>query len=161
MRQQEIFFFGSIPAQICAVPYMLLNSKRCKSVDCSVLRRKGDSNPRYSYPYDSLANCWFKPLTHLSLQKLKTLRSPTVSLKAHCFVRRLLFRAFEQKTYRFCQMRLQNYNFFLIYTNFPMIFLCISEKKRNFALDFKRRLVIEGKTAPNNCPYKSRACIGH
>ena len=31
------------------------------------LRRKGDSNPRYSYPYDSLANCWFKPLTHLSV----------------------------------------------------------------------------------------------
>ena len=30
------------------------------------LRRKGDSNPRYSYPYDSLANCWFQPLTHLS-----------------------------------------------------------------------------------------------
>ncbi len=32
----------------------------------SFSRRKGDSNPRYSYPYDSLANCWFKPLTHLS-----------------------------------------------------------------------------------------------
>ena len=30
------------------------------------LRRRGDSNPRYSFPYDSLANCWFKPLTHLS-----------------------------------------------------------------------------------------------
>ena len=30
-------------------------------------RREGDSNPRYSYPYGSLANCWFKPLTHLSL----------------------------------------------------------------------------------------------
>ncbi len=30
-------------------------------------RRKGDSNPRYGYPYDSLANCWFKPLTHLSV----------------------------------------------------------------------------------------------
>jgi hypothetical protein len=31
-----------------------------------VVRREGDSNPRYSYPYGSLANCWFKPLTHLS-----------------------------------------------------------------------------------------------
>ena len=30
------------------------------------LRREGDSNPRYSYPYDSLANCWFQPLTHLT-----------------------------------------------------------------------------------------------
>ena len=42
-------------------------------------------------------------------------------------------------------MRLQNYNFFLIYTNFRVIFLRISEKKRNFAPDFKRRLVKEGK----------------
>ena len=24
----------------------------------------GDSNPRYRFQYDSLANCWFKPLTH-------------------------------------------------------------------------------------------------
>lgn len=30
-------------------------------------RRGGDLNPRYGFtPYDSLANCWFKPLTHLS-----------------------------------------------------------------------------------------------
>ena len=25
-----------------------------------------DSNPRYGNPYGSLANCWFKPLTHLT-----------------------------------------------------------------------------------------------
>lgn len=31
-----------------------------------IWRREGDSNPRYSNPYDSLANCWFQPLTHLS-----------------------------------------------------------------------------------------------
>ena len=31
-----------------------------------LLRKRGDSNPRYSYPYDSLANCWFQPLTHPS-----------------------------------------------------------------------------------------------
>lgn len=30
------------------------------------LRKEGDSNPRYRYQYDSLANCWFQPLTHLS-----------------------------------------------------------------------------------------------
>ena len=29
-------------------------------------RKEGDSNPRYGYPYDSLANCWFQPLTHPS-----------------------------------------------------------------------------------------------
>ena len=28
------------------------------------LRWRGDSNPRYRFQYDSLANCWFKPLTH-------------------------------------------------------------------------------------------------
>ncbi len=31
-----------------------------------ILRREGDSNPRYPYGYGSLANCWFQPLTHLS-----------------------------------------------------------------------------------------------
>src|SRR5450759_2028595 len=41
------------------------------------LRREGDSNPRYSFPYGSLANCWFKPLTHLSkiIYLILTLRS--------------------------------------------------------------------------------------
>ena len=29
-------------------------------------RRGRDSNPRYGYPYDSLANCCFRPLSHLS-----------------------------------------------------------------------------------------------
>lgn len=30
------------------------------------LRKRGDSNPRYGYPYVSLANWWFQPLTHPS-----------------------------------------------------------------------------------------------
>ena len=30
-------------------------------------RKLGDSNPRYSYPYGSLANYWFQPLTQTSL----------------------------------------------------------------------------------------------
>ncbi len=30
------------------------------------LRRERDSNPRYRYQYDSLANCSFRPLRHLS-----------------------------------------------------------------------------------------------
>ena len=38
-----------------------------------IARREGDSNPRYGYPYGSLANCWFQPLTHLSVSsKMKT-----------------------------------------------------------------------------------------
>ena len=32
------------------------------------LRWEGDSNPRYSYPYVSLANWWFQPLTHPTKQ---------------------------------------------------------------------------------------------
>ncbi len=32
------------------------------------LRRGRDSNPRYRYQYDSLANCSFRPLRHLSFQ---------------------------------------------------------------------------------------------
>ena len=31
-----------------------------------VLRKEGDSNPRYPYEYVSLANWWFQPLTHTS-----------------------------------------------------------------------------------------------
>ena len=31
------------------------------------LRKLGDSNPRYGYPYVSLANWWFQPLTHTSM----------------------------------------------------------------------------------------------
>ncbi len=37
-----------------------------KSAFEKLLRRERDSNPRYSYPYVSLANWWFKPLTHPS-----------------------------------------------------------------------------------------------
>ena len=32
----------------------------------SLMRKRRDSNSWYSYPYDSLANCWFQPLTHTS-----------------------------------------------------------------------------------------------
>ena len=31
-----------------------------------LLRKEGDSNPRYGNPYVSLANWWFQPLTHPS-----------------------------------------------------------------------------------------------
>ena len=34
------------------------------------LRRGRDSNPRYRYQYDSLANCSFRPLRHLSFKPL-------------------------------------------------------------------------------------------
>ena len=43
------------------------NKRTALSNQSSSLRKKGDSNPRYPYEYDSLANCWFQPLTHPSL----------------------------------------------------------------------------------------------
>ena len=42
---------------------------------CKGFRRRGrDSNSWYGYPYGSLANCWFQPLTHLSGSRLAKLR---------------------------------------------------------------------------------------
>ena len=35
---------------------------------CKMVRKLGDSNPRYGNPYGSLANCWFQPLTQTSFQ---------------------------------------------------------------------------------------------
>ncbi len=61
------------------LPQVNLDNSFC-SLPNFLLRRKGDSNPRYSYPYDSLANCWFQPLTHLSkMQNAKCkMRNPQV-----------------------------------------------------------------------------------
>src|SRR5690606_19924455 len=44
------------------------NSEIKKSFNLSIeaLRRERDSNPRYRFQYDSLANCSFRPLRHLS-----------------------------------------------------------------------------------------------
>ncbi len=42
------------------------NKRTALNIQSSSLRKKGDSNPRYPYEYDSLANCWFQPLTHPS-----------------------------------------------------------------------------------------------
>ena len=36
-----------------------------------LLRKLGDSNPRYGNPYVSLANWWFQPLTQTSFQSLR------------------------------------------------------------------------------------------
>ena len=43
-------------------------------------RKLGDSNPRYGYPYGSLANCWFQPLTQTS----KTSVSSCVFSQTRC-----------------------------------------------------------------------------
>ena len=43
------------------------------------LRKLGDSNPRYSHPYGSLANYWFQPLTQTSSACLLGLPKSTFS----------------------------------------------------------------------------------
>ena len=43
-----------------------IKQKPCKFL-ARLLRKLGDSNPRYGYPYVSLANWWFQPLTQTSL----------------------------------------------------------------------------------------------
>lgn len=45
----------------------MLKEPETKSCLVQEWRSRGDLNPRYGFtPYDSLANCWFKPLTHCS-----------------------------------------------------------------------------------------------
>ena len=58
----------------------------------TIQRKLGDSNPRYGYPYGSLANCWFQPLTQTSIG------IPRQSI--------------------FSQMRVQRYELFSILPNF-------------------------------------------
>ena len=53
-------------------------------------RREGDSNPRYGYPYDSLANCWFQPLTHLT---------KTVSVSKNCAAKVVHFFEFQKNIF--------------------------------------------------------------
>src|SRR5690606_33237337 len=54
----------------CSSPFVSLrlptDFSQNPSPSIFLLRREGDSNPRYTCVYDSLANCWFQPLTHLS-----------------------------------------------------------------------------------------------
>ncbi len=66
---------------------MYLFSKKPSSSELGLgfsktLRKEGDSNPRYGYPYDSLANCWFQPLTH---------PSPRLSVIRHALSEMLFF----------------------------------------------------------------------
>ncbi len=62
------FYFVGIPGFEPGTPW---SQTRCANRTAlhpdEVSRREGDSNPRYGYPYGSLANCWFQPLTHLSV----------------------------------------------------------------------------------------------
>ena len=48
---------------------MYIKQKPCKIL-ARLLRKLGDSNPRYGYPYVSLANWWFQPLTQTSFTSI-------------------------------------------------------------------------------------------
>ena len=78
--------------------HMYLFSKKPSSSELGLgfsktLRKEGDSNPRYGYPYDSLANCWFQPLTH---------PSPRLSVIRHALSEMLFFRKRLQRYYKKC-----------------------------------------------------------
>ena len=72
------------------------------------LRKLGDSNPRYGYPYGSLANCWFQPLTQTSIG------IPRQSI--------------------FSQMRVQRYELFSIPPNFIATISLENEEKGEKAI---------------------------
>ena len=84
-------------------------------------RKRGDSNPRYSYPYDSLANCWFQPLTHPS-------QCRQLGEQKRQFVAKI-------------EKRVQRYCFFLTYANFLAFFF-----KKNVE-DLKLGIKKEGCTS--------------
>lgn len=117
-------------------------------------RRKGDSNPRYSYPYDSLANCWFQPLTHLSVSRFIKhhpflLMHFAAVVQSAFFVEHCLMLYFRCTTVDLSELslssqkRVQRYAFFLNCANqscrfryFFCFFLDISYFCSTFAADF-------------------------
>ena len=117
-------------------------------------RRKGDSNPRYSYPYDSLANCWFQPLTHLSVSRfykalfflllhfVAVVQSTPLQSIARCFILHGTTVDLSELSLS-SQKRVQRYAFFLNCANqscrfsyFFCFFLDISYFCSTFAPDF-------------------------
>ena len=56
--------------------------------DANPLRKLGDSNPRYSHPYGSLANYWFQPLTQTSFRRFLVV---TAAFSLKCGAKVLLF----------------------------------------------------------------------
>ncbi len=73
-----------------------MNPPLCDVVFNMSLRKLGDSNPRYSHPYGSLANYWFQPLTQTSSVLLYSYRnalSLKCGAKVHTFLDTCKFRA--------------------------------------------------------------------
>src|SRR3954464_7307446 len=56
----------SRPSKRIDIDFMIVNYTPLAETATDVLRRERDSNSRSQLRDDSLVNCWFKPLTHLS-----------------------------------------------------------------------------------------------
>ena len=67
-----------------------------------LLRKLGDSNPRYGYPYVSLANWWFQPLTQTSFLR----GSWRIRTAVHGFADRWLSHSSKEPIFQFSLHRL-------------------------------------------------------
>ena len=69
------------------------------------VRKEGDSNPRYENSHGSLANCWFQPLTHPSIDGLYPIRQAlflnAVQRYEKFLIHPKLFRAFFEIIFNF------------------------------------------------------------
>ena len=65
-------FFSFNPFAQASLANSLNEKTRLSSGFILGWRRERDSNPRYRFQYDSLANCSFRPLRHLSVLRLQT-----------------------------------------------------------------------------------------
>ena len=105
------------------------------------LRKEGDSNPRYGYPYDSLANCWFQPLTH---------PSPRLARDRQLLSELALFPKSAAKVLLFFDMTKYFGVFFKKTTNLPILALLIIIRAReNRKMDIFP--IFLQKSYPNSC----------
>ena len=69
------YFFtqwGGIVSKLTATPLHKKTSAKAEVQAFALCGERGIRTPGTVIPYDSLANCWFKPLTHLSVFDLKS-----------------------------------------------------------------------------------------
>ncbi len=67
-RELLNFMFSNLTLEGCKLHYVLAFpfTEMQKVANCAEWRRERDSNPRYGYPYNGLANRRLQPLGHLS-----------------------------------------------------------------------------------------------
>ena len=81
-----------------------------------MVRKEGDSNPRYPYEYDSLANCWIQPLTHPSLVSALTFASAKIIAISEFtnYIRKILYCIFNIPNIKYVVRRLYDITFLLL-----------------------------------------------